>query len=93
MSFDPSNSGLGSSKWSNSDIKEPKHESVGESDQPKGRKDAKRRCEEKSNNIVAELVTSYFKEFNATNSEVSQVFKDLVTVVSKKARSTKEVIY
>ena len=65
---------------------------MGGSDQPNRRKAAKRKEKEKANNTVVELVTSHFKEFSTTNNEISQMFKDLVTIVGEKAIAAKDVV-
>ena len=52
----------------------------------------KRKVKEMANSIVVELVTSQFKEFNNSNSYMSQMFKDLITVVSEKATVVKEIV-
>ena len=52
----------------------------------------KGRIKQKANNTIVELVTSQFKEFNTSNSDVSQMFKDLIIVVSEKTKTAKEVV-
>ena len=51
-----------------------------------------RKSKEKANNNVVELMTIHFKEFGASVSEMNELFKDLVTVVGKRAIAPKDVI-
>ena len=63
---------------------EPGDEGVNGSTRSDGRKATKRRAKEKANDIVVELVTSHFKDFGTISSDLSKMFKDLVTVAGKK---------
>ena len=77
-------------KKSNPNREKPGGEGVGGSGRLEGRKVSKRRGKEKDKNTIVELVTGHFKEFNTTNNEMTQIVKDLVTVVGAKATIAKE---
>jgi len=63
------------------------------SDCSEKRKVVKRKSEEKANNTSIDLVTKSFKVFSTNATDKVQIFKDLVTIIDKKAIVEYDVIH
>jgi len=88
---DPTEIGSGS-KRSNPDSVEDGDEVAGGSERPEGRKAAKRKSKQKASNTVVEMVTTHFKDYNATNNDYAQSLKGLVEFMGDKVAVAKEAV-
>lgn len=60
---------------------------------PIGRKAAKRKLHQNANNVVVDLVTSHFATMGSTANEKVEIFRNLVTIVDKKAAAAQETVH
>ena len=56
---------------------------MGGNGRPKARKDAKRRLREMTNNTGIDLASTQLKELSSSNSDISKIFKDVVTTTKE----------
>jgi len=85
--YDPPKSGSGSSR-SKPDSEEVGDEGVGGSERPKGRKTAKRRMKQKTNNTIVDLVTIELKDIKSTNTDMNEMFKEFI-ITAKQGKAQK----
>ena len=80
---DPPKLALGSSKTFKPDTEEAGDEGLGGGEKPECRKAAKRRMQQKANNIVVDLVASELNEIKTANTDINEMFKEFFITVKQ----------